>query len=97
MIYFMQESEKLIVASEKVKSDSEQQKGAVDNLFSSIETLEATTKDFENQAFSDAEKSQRVLRKATVAESNAKNLQEQLTKSEESLFHALDLLSKSIF
>lgn len=65
----------------------------IDDLFSSIQSLEDTAKEFENQAFSDAEKSEKVLRKATVSKSNAKNLQDQLIKSEQSLNLAFDLLS----
>jgi len=58
----------------------------------SIGSLTVTTTDFENQATSDAEKSTEVLRKATLAESSAKALQEKLTEAEKKLNGALDQL-----
>jgi hypothetical protein len=49
------------------------------------------------QAVSDTEQSNDVLRRATLAESTAKSLQERLNTSERKLGSSLDQLSKHIF
>lgn len=60
-------------------------------------SLDSTTKDFENQATSDAEKSAEILRKAITSDSNAKQLQSRLNESETQLNHALTLLSEFFY
>ena len=76
------------------KKRSEENQEAVDKVTNSINTISNTTKDFENQAISDSDKTQEVLRKATVAETNAIGLKDKLTESEKLLNAALGQLSK---
>lgn len=65
-------------------------------MIESAELLEGTTKDFDNQAATDAERSAEILRKAILSDTNAKQLQSRLNESEIQLNHALTLLSKFI-
>lgn len=60
----------------------------------SINSIGNTTKDFENQAISDWDKSQEVLRKAIIAETTATGLQNKLTESENLLNSAWGQLSR---
>lgn len=65
----------------------------MDQLVELANSLEGTTKDFENQANTDAEKSAEILKKAILSDSNAKQLQNRLNESEIQLNNALTLLS----
>ncbi|KAI1706360.1 laminin EGF domain-containing protein [Ditylenchus destructor] len=89
----IQESNQLGQSTDTTKEQADARRDSLDNLANSIDSLATTTKDFENQALSDAEKSQEVLKKATLAESSAKNLQERLAESEKKLLGALDQLN----
>lgn len=82
--------------TQKTRDDALGRQTQVDNLSGTIDSLQTTTTDFSNQALSDAEKSQEVLRKATLAESGAKKLYEETLEAEKNLQAALDQLSKKI-
>uniref|UniRef100_A0A914CX17 Uncharacterized protein n=1 Tax=Acrobeloides nanus TaxID=290746 RepID=A0A914CX17_9BILA len=86
-------AEQLIEDLANTKKRYDENQGTVDKVTNSINTISNTTKDFENQAISDSDKTQEVLRKATVAETNAIGLQEKLTESEKLLNAAWDQLN----
>jgi hypothetical protein len=77
------------------KEEAAKQKESLDKLIETAKSLDGTTKDFENQATTDAEKSAEILRKAILSDTNAKQLQSRMNESESQLNHALTLLSKS--
>jgi hypothetical protein len=77
------------------RDEAAKQKEALNKLIETANSLDGTTKNFENQATTDAEKSAEILRKAILSDTNAKQLQSRLNESESQLNHALTLLSKS--
>ncbi|KAI6173803.1 hypothetical protein M3Y98_01121600 [Aphelenchoides besseyi] len=79
--------------TESMKTSAQSQKETLDMLIESIEQLDSTTRDFENQAQSDFEQSLEYLRKAILSDTNAKNLQSRLNESEAQLNRALTLLN----
>ncbi|KAI6243843.1 putative effector protein [Aphelenchoides fujianensis] len=74
-------------------TDAETQKAELEKLIEAINQLDSTTREFENQAQSDSEKSSEILRKAIQSDTNARNLQSRLNESEAQLNHALTLLN----
>lgn len=104
----MKESTKISEATERTTSKSAEIRDNSESLTNEMEALSATTNDFENQvlsliyllniqslkAISDTERSNEVAKKATLAESTSKILQEKLSVSEKKLQSALDQLSK---
>jgi len=69
------EAAQLTATTESTRANLTGKKEQVDQIVGTIDGLGTTSKDFENQAQSDSEKSSEVLKKASLAESNAKVLQ----------------------
>jgi len=77
----------------KTKLEKGNRSDSLDKISAEIDLLTSTTKDFENQATSDAEQSNDALRRATFTESTARGLQERLDVSERKLTNAFDQLN----
>uniref|UniRef100_A0A914HV37 Laminin-like protein lam-2 n=1 Tax=Globodera rostochiensis TaxID=31243 RepID=A0A914HV37_GLORO len=87
------ESSKLTDATEQTTVRSTETKNMLDSLSTELDSVLATTKDFENQATSDTERSNEVAKKATLSEATSKSLQEKLSDSDKKLSAALDQLN----
>lgn len=87
------ESAKLAGMVEQTMAKSTESRDALDGLSTDIDAIASTTKDFENQANSDTERSNEVAKKATFAESTSRVLHEKLMDSEKKLQFALDQLN----
>nr|CAD2172703.1 unnamed protein product [Meloidogyne enterolobii] len=87
------ESTKLGENAEETNKKSEEIKNLLDTLQLDIDRTSTTTKDFENEANSDMDRSNEVAKKANLAESMARTLQDNLTESEKILFSALNQLN----
>ncbi|KAL3091629.1 hypothetical protein niasHT_024211 [Heterodera trifolii] len=87
------EAANLTDATEQTMAGATETKSALDTLSSELDSVLTTTKDFENQAISDAERSNEVAKKATLSEATANSLQEKLSDSDRKLTAALAQLS----
>lgn len=91
--FLLQQASKLKNETSNIKTDAQTQRETLDRLGTSIDQLDGTTSDFENQAQSDEEKSAEILRKAIHSDTSAKSLQSRLNESESQLNDALTQLS----
>lgn len=78
----------------ETQAKSVEQKELLEKTLGDIKTIEGTTDELGNQAQSDSEKSNEVLRRSIQSESAAKNLKENFDKSIADLTRAANIISK---